>query len=104
MWVIRHRKMACRGHRGDGGHEERQDAVPPVPTALPGQRAIRTAEELCGNGSAVGGQESARGFFYALPARTPPFIKAGARLRGEALSRQQSITRSRARTVFRISG
>lgn len=34
MWGSRHRKMVCRANRGDGGPEERQDAVPPMSKAI----------------------------------------------------------------------
>src|ERR1051325_315846 len=30
MWGSHHRKMVSHANRGDGGHEERQDAVPPL--------------------------------------------------------------------------
>jgi len=63
MWGSRHRKMACRGCRGDGSHEERQDAVLPEPTAQP-VASNSHMPDASGNGSAAGGQESSRGYFF----------------------------------------
>jgi len=42
MWGSHHRKMVCHANRGDGGHEEWQDAIPPLPMDVP-PRATRHA-------------------------------------------------------------
>jgi hypothetical protein len=71
MWGSRHRKMVCQVYRGDGRPEGRQEAVPPESTAQQGSRAIRLSRSAMDDGSAVGGQESARGFFMFVTGTHP---------------------------------